>query len=268
MNEKRAKKVMVISISVISILYITFCILFYANQDKFLFPAKKIESDYKINFSLNFEELTLKVSDDVQLSGILFNANQPKGIVLHFHGNEQNVLDMESLAKPFVDMGYSFVAMDYRTYGKSTGELSEKNLFSDAKLFLELLEKRGWTQSDIILMGHSIGTGIATQLASISSTKALILYAPYYTFKDLISEKMPILPIGLLLKYPLNSAKYMKSVNCPVLILHGTLDELVPINHAKKLSEINGKLISIENGKHENLTGFDEFWMEISRFLE
>lgn len=267
MNANRLKKVMVISISVISILYVAFNILFYTSQENFLFPAKKIADDYKINSSLNFEELTLKVSDDVQLSGILFNANQPKGIVLHFHGNEQNILDMESLAKPFVYMGYSFVSMDYRTYGKSTGKLSEENLFSDAKLFLELLEKRGWKQSDIILMGHSIGTGIATQLASISNTKALILYAPYYTFKDLISEKMPILPIGMLIKYPLNSAKYMESVNCPVLILHGTLDELVPINHAKKLSRIKGKLISIENGKHENLTGFDEFWVEIERFL-
>lgn len=268
MNAKRLKKAMVISISVITILYVAFCILFYTSQENFLFPAKKIADDYKIDSSLNFEELTLKVSDEVQLSGILFNANQPKGIVLHFHGNEQNILDMESLAKPFVDMGYSFVSMDYRTYGKSTGTLSEENLFLDAKLFLELLEKRGWKQSDIILMGHSIGTGIATQLASISNTKALILYAPYYTFKDLISEKMPILPIGMLIKYPLNSAKYMESVNCPVLILHGTLDELVPINHAKKLSKINGKLISIENGEHENLTEFDEFWMGISQFLK
>ncbi len=268
MNAKRLKKAMVISISVITILYVAFCILFYTSQENFLFPAKKIADDYKIDSSLNFEELTLKVSDEVQLSGILFNANQPKGIVLHFHGNEQNILDMESLAKPFVDMGYSFVSMDYRTYGKSTGTLSEENLFLDAKLFLELLEKRGWKQSDIILMGHSIGTGIATQLASISNTKALILYAPYYTFKDLISEKMPILPIGMLIKYPLNSAKYMESVNCPVLILHGTLDELVPINHAKKLSKINGKLISIENGEHENLTEFDEFWMGILQFLK
>lgn len=268
MNAKRLKKAMVISISVITILYVAFCILFYTSQENFLFPAKKIADDYKIDSSLNFEELTLKVSDEVQLSGILFNANQSKGIVLHFHGNEQNILDMESLAKPFVDMGYSFVSMDYRTYGKSTGTLSEENLFLDAKLFLELLEKRGWKQSDIILMGHSIGTGIATQLASISNTKALILYAPYYTFKDLISEKMPILPIGMLIKYPLNSAKYMESVNCPVLILHGTLDELVPINHAKKLSKINGKLISIENGEHENLTEFDEFWMGISQFLK
>lgn len=259
---------MVISISILAFIYLAFCILFYTTQDKFLFPAKKIAADYKINSSLNFEELTLKVSDDVQLSGVMFNANQPKGIVLHFHGNKQNILDMESLAKPFVGMGYSFVAMDYRTYGKSTGALSEENLFSDAKLFLELLEKRGWKQSDIILMGHSIGTGIATQLASISNTKALILYAPYYTFKDLIAEKMPILPIGMLIKYPLNSAKYMESVNCPVLILHGTLDELVPINHAKKLSEINGKLISIENGKHENLTEFDEFWLAIKNFID
>ncbi|MEY5049797.1 MAG: hypothetical protein RLZZ175_3156 [Bacteroidota bacterium] len=268
MKNMRFKKVIVISLSVLTFLYLGFCILFYSTQENFLFPAKKIEFNFKINSSLNFEELTLKVSKDVQLSGILFKADKPKGVVLHFHGNEQNILDMESLAKPFVGMGYSFVAMDYRTYGKSTGTLSEENLFSDAKLFLELLEKRGWKQSDIILMGHSIGTGIATQLASISNTKALILYAPYYTFKDLISEKMPILPIGMLIKYPLNSAKYMESVNCPVLILHGTLDELVPINHAIKLSKINGKLISIENGKHENLTEFNEFWLEISQFLK
>lgn len=267
MKVKRLKKVFVISFGAVFFLYLLACLTFYLTQENFLFPAKKIASDYKINSSLNFEELTLKVSDDVQLSGIILNANQPKGIVLHFHGNEQTILDMEALAKPFVGMGYSFAAMDYRTYGKSTGELSEENLFSDAKLFLELLEKRGWKQSDIILMGHSIGTGIATQLASVSNPRALILYAPYYTFQDLISEKMPILPIGLLLKYPLNSAEYIKSVDCPVLILHGTLDELVPINHAKKLAQIKGQLISIEHGQHDNLIDFEGFWNEISKFL-
>ncbi len=267
MNTQRLKKVIGISIFIISILYLAFCILFYTTQERFLFPAKEIAADYTIKSSLNFEELTLNVSKDVKLSGVIFNAEAPKGVVLHFHGNEQNILDMESLAKPFVDMGFSFVAMDYRTYGKSIGELSEVNLFSDAKHFLELLEKRGWKQSEIILMGHSIGTGIATQLASVSNTKALILYAPYFTFKDLISEKMPILPIGLLIKYPLNTANYIKNVSCPVLILHGTSDELVPIIHAKKLSQIKGKLISIENGKHENLTDFPNFWLGISQFV-
>ena len=83
----------------------------------------------------------------------------------------------------------------------------------------------------------------------------------------LISEKMPILPIGLLIKYPLNSAQYIRNVDCPVLILHGTLDELVPINHAKKLAQIKGKLISIQNGKHSNLEGIDIFWLEIRQFL-
>ena len=134
MKNMRFKKVIVISLSVLTFLYLGFCILFYSTQENFLFPAKKIEFNFKINSSLNFEELTLKVSKDVQLSGILFKADKPKGVVLHFHGNEQNILDMESLAKPFVGMGYSFVAMDYRTYGKSTGELSEENLVSDAKL--------------------------------------------------------------------------------------------------------------------------------------
>lgn len=267
MKTIRLKKVIAISLATLFFLYLVLCLTFHLTQEQFLFPAKKIAAEAKLKYQLNYEELTLKVSKDVQLSGVMFKADKPKGVVLHFHGNYQNILDMETLAKPFIAMDYSFVTMDYRTYGKSTGELSEEKLFSDAALFLQLLEKKGWKQSDIILMGHSIGTGIATQLASVTKPKGLILYAPYYTFKELISETIPFLPVGLLLKYSLNSAQYMKSVNCPVLILHGNLDELVPVNHAKRLSEIKGKFVLIEEGKHENLTDFDKFWIEIKNFM-
>ena len=84
---------------------------------------------------------------------------------------------MEGQASRFTEMGYSFLAMDYRSYGKSSGYLSEAGLFADATLFFHYLREAGWAESDIVISGRSIGTAIATELASRTSPRALVLYS-------------------------------------------------------------------------------------------
>ena len=84
----------------------------------------------------------------------------------------------------------------------------------------------------------------------------------------LVSEQFPFLPVRLILKYPLNSAENIQSVDCPTLILHGDLDIVIPINHAKDLSEIKGELVIIKGEDHVNLYSFTEFWNSIDDFLD
>jgi alpha-beta hydrolase superfamily lysophospholipase len=263
-------KKITVSISGIFLLLYVVIFIFFATggQEQMLFPARTIAIEQELNFALEHEELFVETPDGEKLNGVLFSAETPKGIVLHFHANIENILDMEAVAKPFIENNYSFITMDYRTYGKSTGELSEKNLFADASLFMSLLEDRGWSQSDIILYGRSVGTGIATNLASKTNPRGLILHSPYISMELLMSENMPFLPMSMIFRYPLHSAEYMAKVSCPVIILHGDLDELVPIAHAKTLSEVRGELVVIEGGDHENLRDFPGFQAEINEFLE
>lgn len=250
-----------------SLFYLAICLYYYLNQELIIFPASKIDPGTEINFELKHKEIFLATPDGARLNAVLFEAENPKGVVLHFHGNGENMLNMNYVAEPFILRNYSFLAMDYRSYGKSTGNLSEEKLYSDAALFMQYLEESGWSASDIIIYGRSIGTSIAIQLASKNTPRGLILYSPFYSLKSLVSEILPFIPVGVILKYPLDSAKYMSKVNCPVIMFHGDSDSVVPLSSAEKLSKIKGRLVIFKNGTHENLTNYPQFWSEVDNFL-
>ncbi|MCG8489231.1 MAG: alpha/beta hydrolase [Chromatiales bacterium] len=247
--------------------YTFMCLYYYLNQVRIIFPATQIDVDTELNFTIDHQELYIDTPDGARLHGVLFKAENPKGVILHFHGNAENMRSMQYAAEPFVYRNYSFLAMDYRSYGKSSGELTEENLFADAALFLQYLKNSGWDSSEIILYGRSIGTGIAIQLASKSDLRGIILYAPFYSLTSLADYHFPLLPADLLLRFPMDSAGYLKAVESPVLILHGSSDRIIPLDQAESLSRIKGKLIVLKNGQHNNLYGIERFWLEIDTFL-
>ncbi|ODB86399.1 hypothetical protein A3195_12345 [Candidatus Thiodiazotropha endoloripes] len=247
--------------------YTILCLYYYLNQVNIIFPASRIDADAVLNFTIDHQELFIDTPDGARLHGVLFKAEKPKGVILHFHGNAENMLSMQYAAEPFVHRNYSFLAMDYRSYGKSSGRLSEENLFADAALFLDYLKTSGWDSSEIILYGRSIGTGVAIQLASKSDLRGMILYAPFYSLTDLAAYHFPLLPADLLLKFPMDSAGYLNNVKHPVLILHGAADRIIPLDQAERLARIKGKLVVLENGRHNNLYGNERFWFEIDSFL-
>jgi fermentation-respiration switch protein FrsA (DUF1100 family) len=267
LNYSIIKKVTISIFALFALLYLAVCFYYYYFQEAFIFPASRAETNIELNFTLKHKEIFLDKADGARLNAVLFEAVNPKGVVLHFHGNGENIMHMESVAAPFVSRNYNLLAMDYRSYGKSTGTLSQESLYSDAMLFMHYLEDSGWKASDIIIYGRSIGTSIATQLASQKTPKGLILHSPFYSLNSLILETRPYLPVDILLKYPLESAEYMSKVDCPVLILHGDADSIVPLSSAEKLSKIKGKLVILKGGNHANLTNFPRFWSEIDNFL-
>ncbi|MES9930302.1 MAG: alpha/beta hydrolase [Candidatus Thiodiazotropha sp. 6PDIVS] len=261
------KKVTISTVAIISTLYLAVCFYYYHNQELIIFPASKIDLSTEFNFELKHKEFFLDTPDGARLNAVLFEAETPKGIVLHFHGNGENMMHMKYVAEPFISRNYSLLAMDYRSYGKSSGSLSEESLYSDAALFMQYLEDSGWNPSDIIIYGRSIGTSIAIQLAAQSNPRGVILYSPFYSLKSLVSEILPFIPVEMILKFPLESAKYMSEVSSPVLILHGDSDSVIPVSNAEKLSKIKGRLVVLKHGTHENLTNYPQFWSEIDDFL-
>ena len=111
----------------------------------------------------------------------------------------------------------------------------------------------------IIVYGKSIGTGIAAYVAANSNCRQLILETPYYSMKVLAGHYFPIYPVNSLIKYSFPVHYYLKKVQAPITVFHGTKDEVVPYKHSRWLKEENKniELITIENGKHNNLSAFD-----------
>ena len=167
------------------------------------------------------------------------------------------------------EKGYDVLVMDYRTYGKSTGELSEAAFYKDAQFCYNYLLNH-YTEDKITLYGRSLGTGIASYLAAENNPKQLILETPYYSIEDVAKSRFPMFPVKYLLKYKFPTHQFLPKANCLVTILHGTDDSVVPYSSSRKLLDLNIKnlnYVTIKGGNHNNLIEFEEYHKSIKSLL-
>ncbi|SNY99874.1 alpha/beta hydrolase [Flagellimonas pacifica] len=240
-------------------------------QEKLIFLPTKLPQDFDYSFPYDFEELFLETDDGARLNAIHFKKENPKGLVLYFHGNAGDLSRWGQIMSPFVDLGYDVLVMDYRGYGKSTGALSEKALYKDAQMFYDHVLKE-YPENEIVVYGRSLGASIATQLASNNSPKKLILETPFYSLLDVAEGRFPFLPVRYVLKYKMPSFDYIQKVQGPIRIFHGTTDDVVPYESGKKLFEAipisDKKMYTIKNGNHNNLIEFEVFREGIKQELD
>lgn len=234
----------------------------YFLQEKLLFLPTVLSQDYQYEFDSPYEELFLKPAQDVSINALHFKTKNPKGVILYFHGNAGDLSRWGTIAEYFVAKNYDVFIMDYRTYGKSTGKLSEQAFYEDAQYCYEYLLKQ-YSENEITLYGRSLGTGIANYLASRNSPKQLILETPYFSILDVAKHRFPIFPIKKLMKYAFPSNAFIIDVKCPITIFHGTHDSVVPYASAEKLKNVAPSelttFITIEGGGHNNLIEFEVY---------
>lgn len=252
------------------VLLVTLATIF---QEKILFWNTKIEVNYQYQFKGNFEEMWFHPEAHVNLNALYFKTDlrKRKGLVLYFHGNADDLRRWGKYAEDFTKNGYDMLMMDYRQFGKSTGELSEKTFYTDAHYLYEWAKKR-FPENEIIIYGRSLGTGIATRLASETNPKMLLLETPYFSLIDVGMSYLPIIPFDFLLRYKMRTDLCIKRVHCPIHLFHGLKDEVVPYKSSLKLVTLLNKkpseiLTTIPNGKHKNLGEFQEYHKALDSLL-
>ena len=269
MNRTRLKKAWK-WFKIIALVYIMIGIALYFLQDKFIFHPKKLPADYQYKFDIPFTAIDLPVTHEKNLSIVQFTVPDSvrKGIVLYFHGNRTNINRYAVNAKQFTRNGYEVWMMDYPGFGKSTGKRSEQVLYDDAMLLYKMAIARVSVEH-IIIYGRSLGTGIASQLASVRDCKKLILETPYYSMDALAKHYFFMYPVMPMTRYALPTYQYLDYVKVPVTIFHGTNDGVVPYKHAKWLKgrKKDAELITIEKGKHNNLAEFPLFQQKLDSLL-
>ncbi|RDK85380.1 alpha/beta hydrolase [Marinirhabdus gelatinilytica] len=246
--------------------------LLYAFQEKIIFLSEELPQEHNFTFkdSQSFEEIVLHTNDGAKLHGIHFKAEKTRGLVLYYHGNAGNLAKWGAIAPRFTKYGYDVLMMDYRGYGKSSGERSEAQLYEDAMAFFSKA-KELVPEGKIIVYGRSLGTTFATYVASKNSPRKLILESPFYSLEKLAKNRYPYLPIEKLLKYKFETANYIVQVSCPITIIHGADDGIVPYKEAEQLYNVipeqQRTLVTIKNGKHNNLGSFQEYWLTIHKMF-
>lgn len=261
-------KVLLYLLYFIGFLFIVLLLIAYYMQERLIFFPEKLPQDYTFNFQETYEEVYL-TSGEATIHALHFKVNKPKGVVLYFHGNAGSLRGWGTLAPDFISKGYSLFIIDYRGFGKSTGKISEQALHEDAQAAYNYLLQL-YSPQDIIIYGRSIGTGLATRLASEVQSRMLILETPFYSFVHVAGYHFAFLPVSLLLKYTFQSDKWIDKVNVPVYIIHGTADEVVPYTSGLKLAEKAGSkatMITIKGGSHNNLSAFPQYHQVMEEVL-
>jgi len=241
--------------------YILLCVIFYFLQDYFFFRPEILPRHFTYQYAFPFEEVNFEMEDGGFINGIHFKVPNSKGVIYYFKGNSRSIKGWGKFARDFVSKGYDFFMVDYRGFGKSSGKRTESILYNDGQHVYKWLANQ-YAEDKIIIYGRSLGSGIATRIASWNDPRMLILDSPYLSFLAQIKRYGFLLPINWLLKYQIRTDHFIKKVTCPIFFLHGKKDRLIPFSHSENLQKIVPKqshLFSIEKAHHNNLPQFPEY---------
>lgn len=242
--------------------------LFLVQRQLIYSPTNNAPSPANAGFA-GTTEYKLTAADGTRI--VLWYAPAKPGAptILYFHGKGGEIADRPQRWAAYRAAGLGTGFLSYRGYGGSQGSPTETGLHQDADAAYDWLMSQGIPPDQIVVVGESLGTGVATRLAADKQTGALILEAPYTSVADVAARRFPWLPARLLILDPFPSLDRIRKVDEPLLILHGTADTRVPTAMSQDLLEAAAgpKEIVLFPGKgHVDLFGPD-LWARELQFI-
>ena len=174
-----------------------------------------------------------------------------------FHGNGSVAAFQDRKGAAYAAAGMGVLLAEYRGYGGSTGTPSEKGLFVDGVAAYDFVREH--SEGPIGLHGHSLGTGVAVKVATARDVFGVVLESPFDSVLAIAQKRFSWLPVSLFLKHPFRSDELIASINAPILILHGSEDAIVPIDHGASLAKrapATTEFVRIDGAGHNNLAEF------------
>ena len=241
-------------------------------QRTIIFRGNRLPKNHIYNCDFPLEELNLEFKidkEDYLINAVHIKSKQPKGLIFFLHGTLQHIQYHLPKATFFIENNYDVVMIDYPTYGKSKGKLIEANLYAIVSHSFDSLMELIKPTGNIILYGRSLGTAMASYLATLRKIDKLILVSPYYSMPDLFNSKLPLFPFKKL-KFKFENHTHLQTVDCDTFIFHGTHDKLIPIQLSQKLIPYLKKeahFIPIENANHFNVHEQEEYKQALKNLL-
>jgi len=214
------------------------------------------------------EVVRLKTNDGGTLVAWYLPPAPGRPVILHFGGNGDGLAGQSERWRQIAGAGVGFLAPAYRGYSGSTGHPTEAALHRDAETAYAWLAARH-APSDIVIMGHSLGSGVAVRLAAQHPARALILESPFTSAVDVGAAELPWLPVRLLMWDRYLSRDWIGQVRMPLLVVHGDRDDVIPFRFGLRLYDLASQpktFVRIAGGGHNDLSErglYDIVW----RFL-
>jgi fermentation-respiration switch protein FrsA (DUF1100 family) len=222
-------------------MYGALCFYLFLVQDRLIYypnvPSRELTAS-PADIGLHYKSVTLSTSDNIKLHGWFIPASAEKGTLLFFHGNAGNISHRLDSLKIFHDLGLAVLIIDYRGYGLSQGSISEQGTYLDAEAaWSYLTESRKIPAQEIVVFGRSLGAAVAANIASRKSPGVLILESAFTSIADMGAKLYPFFPVRFLSRFKYDTRKALRSVSCPVLIIHSRDDMTIPLDNGIKLYE-------------------------------
>ena len=214
------------------------------------------------------QRISLRAADGTPLTAWYAPPSSGRKVFLFFHGQGGQLVIQTGRWARIKAAGHGVLALSYRGYPGSSGEPSEAGIHLDARAAYDWLRARH-AIGDIVLHGHSLGSGVAVRLAAEIQAAAIVLEAPFTAAVDVASERMPYLPVSLLMLDQFRSRDWIGKVRMPLLIVHGDKDGVIPPRHGEALFALANnpkQLVVMPGGDHNSLVR-DGLYDHVWRFL-
>jgi pimeloyl-ACP methyl ester carboxylesterase len=284
---------------VLTVAYTSACLYLLLQQNRFIFFPSPVIEKTPAFLELDYEDVWLPVSAGAgkveHIHGWWIPAASPKipdnslefrggiegaaGVVLHLHGNGVNMGANVNQAHRFHTLGLDVLMIDYRGYGRSQGSFpSEAQVYEDAETAWNyLVLKRGINPGGIFIYGHSLGGAIGLELAQRHPEAAgLIVESSFTSMREMVNclhGYFRIFPVNWLLKQRFDSISKVKSLQMPVLFIHGTADDMVPASMSQVLFSAAPEpkqLFLVSGAGHNDVAKVAgaEYLQTVGRFLQ
>ncbi len=257
------------------ILYVVvWCGTLYFFQDRLLFPADIAPDPTPLLYSARTIELTRDIGEGQQavawfIPGPSVTAESPGPLAVFFHGNAEIIDHQHTTVSISLRLGCSVLLPEFRGYGRSGGSPSEAGIVDDAVHFFDQAIKRPEVDKDrVVIHGRSLGGGPAAQLAAQREPAALILES---TFRSAAAMAGEYYAPQFLVKNTFHTDHVLSKLDAPVLIFHGTTDNIIPVEHGRALHDIAADSEYVEyDCQHNDFPGsdsYEDYVARIGRFL-
>ena len=235
---------------------------FYPDRD--VMPADQLPP--------NVREVLLRTIDHIEIQAYLLESPSSNRILIYFHGNAGNISHRMTDLSTIRSFGINVLGVGYRGYGTSQGRPSERGVYIDGEAALEYVTKElGYNLEDVIILGRSIGATVATHVSQDIDLGGLGLVTPLTSGKEHARIALPGI-FWLLAGGSFDSTEKIENVVCPILIVHGTKDNVIPIEMGREILELaraEKRMVEIEGAGHNDLsmTYRTMYWPPIHEFI-
>lgn len=218
--------------------YVSLTLLLYLFQTRLIYLPTAAIMATPGSIGLEYESVHLTTTDGVKLAGWFVPAANADVTVLYFHGNAGNISHRLDTIDLYHRLGFNVLIIDYRGYGQSEGRPSEQGTYLDAEAaWHHLVGERQLAPEQIIIVGRSLGGGVAAWLAQQKPAAVLVLESTFTSIPAMAARQFPFLPVQPLARVQYNTLARLPHLTMPILIVHSPNDEVIPYDHGRQLFE-------------------------------